>query len=257
MVSSDESSTTADESDDEVASSVPQPPLSTRPPMPPPRIRSTVATCSLARSANPTNTGGRYSLRDSPQRTARAIAATGATTSSARARISTVTGSKTASATGNTSSAGTGTGASSSGIKRKAGGSASASSKLKESQKRARPPSIVDRIEESIEDIIEESEVLVVEESQVVQGSEEEEEDEDEEELIVCAIYHDPLGTVITGDLAVESLSCGHSFHCVCVFHNILLFRGRGGTVQELVQEGLVPKAAPPVAILYQIPMTT
>ena len=55
---------------------------------------------------------------------------------------------------------------------------------------------------------------------------------------MLCCICHDPLGTAIIGDMAVEALVCGHSFHSVCISRHFAAQK-IGGTVQELVQGGL------------------
>jgi hypothetical protein len=77
----------------------------------------------------------------------------------------------------------------------------------------------VSTVEESEETVIEESQVSTVEMEVVLQGrvEEEEEEADTDDDLILCAICHEVLGSLSTGDLAVESLGCGHSFHSLCV----------------------------------------
>ena len=72
-------------------------------------------------------------------------------------------------------------------------------------------------VEESEETVIEESQVSTVEMEAVLQGRVEEEEAGTDDDVLLCAICHDALGSLSTGDLAVESLGCGHSFHSLCV----------------------------------------
>ena len=181
MVSSDRLSMNNDDEDnEEVPSSLPQPPLPTRPPLPPPQICSTVASCSLAKSANPATTGAPlYSLHESPQRTARAsgIASSVGMKTLVGAKAA---GAKSSSGTTTSTSAGTGTGTFSS-VKRKKG---LAAHKLEQSQKRAcamveeRQVSVEESEESEVSTVVEESQVSTVEMEVVLQGRVEEEEEE-------------------------------------------------------------------------------
>jgi len=97
--------------------------------------------------------------------------------------------------------------------------------KLEQSQKRAcamveeRQVSVEESEESEVSTVVEESQVSTVEMEVLLQGRVEEEEEEagTEDYLILCAICHDPLGSLRTGDMAVEALVCGHSFHSVCI----------------------------------------